>query len=310
VISIEAVIEVEKLAKSYGKIQALKGVSFKVYSGEIVGYIGPNASGKTTTLKILAGLIKADFGEVKVLGLDPWENSLEVKSKLGFLPEKPIIPLGVEVSFLLEKVAKIRGISYPRREIIKLSQTLDFKEYLNVNIGKLSRGYLQRVLLATTLIGEPELLLLDEPTANLDPVGRKLLLSYLKELSRKKHTIIISSHILSEIEATCNKLIVIYSGSIIAKGKLEDLAIKYELPISLTLTGKDLEVKVNEIRKLEYIGRVLFDYKNKLIEAQIESSKLSEFQDFIKDLDLNILKIKPPSIEELYLKIMEDVEIE
>ncbi len=309
-VEIELVIEVEDLAKSYGKIQALRGVGFKVYSGEVVGYIGPNASGKTTTLKILAGLLKPDYGVIRVFSLDPWKNSLEVKLKLGFLPEKPVLPMKVDVQFLLEKISEIKGISNSKREIIRLARMLEFKEYLNKPIAKLSRGYLQRVALASALIGEPELLLLDEPTANLDPHGRKLLLSYLKELSGKDRTIIISSHILSEVEATCNKLVIIYMGTIVAKGKPKDLALKYKLPVKVLLTGVNLENKVKKIREQSYVRKVALDFKDNIIEVIVEGQNYSEFELLIKNLELKVLMVKPPSIEDIYLKVMENVEVE
>lgn len=219
-------IEVKSVYKFYGKFPALRGVTFSVGKGVIAGLLGPNGSGKTTTLKILVGLLRRNSGEVQVLGYDPWVNGVEVRGRVGILHERPIYPRDVSVHGLLKHLAKLRGLD--DEEVKRVIKLVGLKEWEWKSISALSRGYLQRFGLAQALLGDPEILLLDEPTANLDPLARREILDLISILKRDLGiTVIISSHIIPELQEVCNYAIFIRNGVVVGYGSLEELSIRY-----------------------------------------------------------------------------------
>ena len=218
-------IEVTNLTKSYGPIEALRGVSFNVAPGEIVGLLGPNGAGKSTAMKILTGYLQPDGGEVKVDGLDVLTHTRQVQARIGYLPENaPLYPeLTVQTYLLL--MADLREI--PREQQIEsLSRAVyatNLADHLTRPIGHLSKGYRQRVGLAQAILHQPRLLILDEPTIGLDPTQIVEIRHLIRRLAPKS-TILFSSHILSEVEAVCDRVIIIMNGQVKADARLADLA--------------------------------------------------------------------------------------
>jgi ABC-2 type transport system ATP-binding protein len=218
-------IEVTHLTKSYGPVEALRGVSFNVAPGEIVGLLGPNGAGKSTAMKILTGYLQPDGGEVKVDGLDVLTHTREVQARIGYLPENaPLYPeLTVQTYLLL--MADLREI--PREQQIEsLSRAVyatNLADHLTRPIGHLSKGYRQRVGLAQAILHQPRLLILDEPTIGLDPTQIVEIRHLIRRLAPKS-TILFSSHILSEVEAVCDRVIIIMNGQVKADARLADLA--------------------------------------------------------------------------------------
>ncbi|MCX7625092.1 MAG: ATP-binding cassette domain-containing protein [Candidatus Sumerlaeaceae bacterium] len=212
-------IEVENLTKSFGPTQALRGVSFSVQRGEIVGFLGPNGAGKTTTMKILTCFIPADSGRATVAGYDVFEDSLEVRKRVGYLPENTPLYHEMSVVDFLQFVAGVRGI--PKRDIPERIRSVVVRTGLEGAVGKvigeLSKGYRQRVGLAQALIHDPEILILDEPTSGLDPNQIKEIRELIREIGKEK-TIILSTHILPEVTATCDRAIIIHKGQVVASG--------------------------------------------------------------------------------------------
>ena len=213
------------MAKKYGAIQALKGISFSIGKGEIVGFLGPNGAGKSTTLRILSGLIPADSGEAKVCGVDLAEEEGEVRRHVGYLAENNPLPEDLRVVEYLDFRAKLKGLGGSRkRERIRI--VLDIcdleRKVSERKIGNLSKGFRQRVGIADSLLAEPRLVILDEPTIGLDPrqsaITRKMM-----ERSRGEVSFLLSSHILSEVEACCDRMIILSHGQIVAEGTLLDL---------------------------------------------------------------------------------------
>ncbi len=217
-------IRVEGVTKRYGPKIAVKDVSFRVERGEIVGFLGPNGAGKTTTMRILTGFLPPTTGTATVAGFDVSQNPLEVKRRIGYLPETPPLYPELEVDAYLRFVARIKGI--PRREIERrvdcVVRRTSCEEVRRTLIGKLSKGFRQRVGLAQALIHNPEVLVLDEPTSGLDPKQiievRRLIRSLAGE-----HTIILSTHILPEVSGTCGRVIIINEGRIEASDTPENL---------------------------------------------------------------------------------------
>jgi ABC-2 type transport system ATP-binding protein len=218
-------IEVVDLKKSYGPVEALRGISFSVSPGEVVGLLGPNGAGKSTTIKILTGYLHPDSGLVKVNGLEVVTHTRQVQAGLGYLPDTPPVYPDMSVQAYLLLMADLREI--PRDEqracLSEAVYATGLSQHLTRPIGQLSRGYRQRVGLAQALLHRPQLLILDEPTVGLDPTQIVEIRALIRRLARHT-TILFSSHILSEVEAVCDRVIIIMNGEIKADARLAELA--------------------------------------------------------------------------------------
>ncbi|NOZ26236.1 MAG: ATP-binding cassette domain-containing protein [Nitrospirae bacterium] len=216
-------ISVGSLSKDYGSVRAVSDLSFGVSKGEVVGFLGPNGAGKTTTMQILTGYIDPTSGRVLVDGLDVTEHPLEVKKRMGYLPENTPLYEDLTVYDFLEFAASVRGLKQRKRDAIReASERCGIVEVINRTIGTLSKGYRQRVGLAQAILHDPDILILDEPTTGLDPLQVGEIRNLIRELGREK-TILLSTHILSEVELTCSRVIVIHRGSIAADSPIEKL---------------------------------------------------------------------------------------
>jgi ABC-2 type transport system ATP-binding protein len=205
-------------------VTALNGVSFEVQRGEIVGFLGPNGAGKSTAMRILTGFIPATSGRVQVAGLDVFENSLEVRERVGYMPENNPLYTDMRVTEYLKFRAKLKRLPRTERKerIPEVMESTGIKDVAHRIIGHLSKGYRQRVGLADALLAEPDLLILDEPTIGLDPVQIRQVRQLIKDLG-KRHTILLSTHILPEVEMTCNRVIIIHHGRILASDTPDSL---------------------------------------------------------------------------------------
>jgi ABC-2 type transport system ATP-binding protein len=217
-------IEVDRLTKRYGPVPAIQDVSFTVQKGQIVGFLGPNGAGKTTTMRILSCFMPASGGTARVAGYDVFEQSLEVRRRIGYLPENVPLYADMTVDAYLDFVANIKGLGRSERrrrvgEVLERCQIPDVRERL---IGRLSKGYRQRVGLAQALIADPDVLILDEPTIGLDPKQIVGIRQLIKSLAGA-HTVILSTHILPEVSMVCEGVIIINRGHIVASGPLDRL---------------------------------------------------------------------------------------
>jgi ABC-2 type transport system ATP-binding protein len=238
-------IEVERLTKRYGPTLAVSDVSFEVQSGEVLGFLGPNGAGKTTTMRVITGYLPPSEGRVRVAGYDVVEEPLEAKRRTGYLPEAPPVYPDMTVVEYLAFVARIKGV--PRREIKKrsaeVSERVAITDVQQRQIGKLSRGYRQRVGLAQALIHNPEVLILDEPTAGLDPKQIIETRELIKSLAGQ-HTVVLSTHILPEVSKTCQRVVVINQGKVVAVGAPAELTGRlqgYET-VLITVEGPAAEI--------------------------------------------------------------------
>jgi ABC-2 type transport system ATP-binding protein len=217
-------IEVDRLTKRYGPVPAIQDVSFTVEKGQIVGFLGPNGAGKTTTMRILSCFMPASGGTARVAGYDVFEQSLEVRRRIGYLPENVPLYADMTVDAYLDFVANIKGLGRSERrrrvgEVLERCQIPDVRGRL---IGRLSKGYRQRVGLAQALIADPDVLILDEPTIGLDPKQIVGIRQLIKSLAGA-HTVILSTHILPEVSMVCEGVIIINRGRIVASGPLDRL---------------------------------------------------------------------------------------
>ncbi|MEG1584989.1 MAG: ATP-binding cassette domain-containing protein, partial [Anaerovorax sp.] len=217
-------IEVSKLTKCYGDKRAVDNISFTVNQGEILGFLGPNGAGKSTTMNILTGYISSTSGTAKIDGLDILEDPIGAKKRIGYLPEHPPLYMDMTVWAYLMFVYQLKKVQLPRQEHLEqICRKVKILEVKNRVIKNLSKGYRQRVGLAQALIGNPEVLVLDEPTVGLDPKQIIEIRNLIKSLG-ENHTVILSSHILPEVQAICDRVVVINNGMIVADDTADNLS--------------------------------------------------------------------------------------
>ncbi len=268
-------IEITDLRKSYGNKHAVNGLSFEVKEGEILGFLGPNGAGKSTTLNIITGYLSADSGSAKIDGTDILQNPIKAKKDIGFLPEIP--PLYVEMTVLeyLNFVYDLKGCKLPRKQHLKeICEVVKIWDVGNRLIKNLSKGYRQRVGIAQALIGNPKVLIFDEPTIGLDP--RQIIeIRNLIRMLGKEHTIILSTHILPEVQAVCDRIVVINKGEIVANEKTEDLinAVDGSRKLVAKIVGPQEEVlkairSLGGVKTADVLGKRDTDSVSYLIESQ------------------------------------------
>lgn len=277
-------IEIQNLIKKFGQITAVDNLNFTVNKGEILGFLGPNGAGKSTTMNIITGYLPSTEGTVKVDGFDIMENPTEVKKRIGYLPERPPIYMDMTIKEYLDFVSDLKLVE--RRQ--KKAQMNNVMELVNITdvrdrlIKNLSKGYKQRVGLAQALIGSPDVLVLDEPTAGLDPKQIIEVRKLIKTLG-KKHTIILSSHILPEVSAVCERVVIINKGKIVAVDTPDNLSkgLGTASRLSVTIDGpkSSIESYIKDIAGVKYI------------KANIKKDK--DVINYIVESDKNIDIIRP-----------------
>ncbi len=231
-------IEVEHLTKHYGPTPAIEDVSFTVERGEVLGFLGPNGAGKTTTMRILTCFIPATSGTARVAGFDVFTQSLEVRKRIGYLPERVPVYKDMTVDYYLDFVARLKGVPSRLRKI-KLGEVkanCGIEDVSNRLIEKLSRGYIQRVGLAQAMLNDPEVLILDEPTVGLDPKQIVDIRNLIRSLAGKR-TIILSTHILPEVSMICDSVAIISEGRIVAKDSISNLRAGRQMKVTLGVNG-------------------------------------------------------------------------
>lgn len=252
-------IELKDLRKSYGKIEALRGITTSIEQGEIVGLLGPNGAGKTTAMKILTGYLLPTAGTARVVGFDVVEQPLAVQRKIGYLPENAPIYADMLVQEYLRFMADMRGLDRElgRRRIVDSAEQCAVTGVLTRPIGQLSKGYRQRVGLAAAILHEPEILILDEPTNGLDPNQIVEVRGLIRRMGRTK-TVIVSTHILTEVEATCDRVVILIDGLIRADGKLDELTRSRVQVVSLAAADPGEALRLIEslpgVRTVEHAG--------------------------------------------------------
>ena len=239
-------IEVKNLSKFYGEQAAVNDISFTINKGEIVGFLGPNGAGKSTTMKVLTGFIPATSGEVKICGMEVDVDSLETRKKIGYLPENNPLYLDMYVREYLEFVGKIYKVPNLKARIDEMIQQVGLEVEQNKKIGMLSKGYRQRVGLAQAIIHDPEVLILDEPTTGLDPNQLVEIRELIKRIGKSK-TVMLSTHIMQEVEAICDRVIIIKSGKIVANSTAAEL--QYEENKQVVYVEFEGELSKNALKK-------------------------------------------------------------
>ena len=308
-------IEVKNVTKKYGKVVAVDNISFTINEGEIVGLLGPNGAGKSTTMNMLTGFIEQTEGEIVIDGYDMLKKPKKAKKEIGYMPEGVPLYTDLTVKEFVTYMAEIKNVDKKNRkekiqEIIEQTGLKDVEKKL---IRNLSRGYKQRVSMAGALVGEPKILILDEPTVGLDPKQITEIRNLIKELG-KTHTVILSSHILSEVSQICNKVIIINKGKIVAIDTPEKLEEKVSNKNCIYITVEDTEnkmekikEKIKEITKLELLQNNEDGTKQYMIESKEEIDlRKTLFTELAKE-NITIFEMKKAdsTLEDAFMKLIE-----
>ncbi len=309
-------IETDKLTKYYGTVAAIEDVSFAVDKGEIVGFLGPNGAGKTTTMRILTGFLPPSSGTARVAGYDILADSLKVRRRIGYLPENVSPYTDMKVATYLDFVGEIKGLDRRGRrqkidEIIERCRLLEVRRML---IGALSRGYRQRVGIAQALLNDPEVLILDEPTVGLDPKQIIEIRQLIKELSGKS-TIILSTHVLPEVSMTCQRVIIINNGRIVAIDTPENLTagLQSSTKLLLAVDGPADQIEVDLARIPGVLSVEAKDGARPgattfVVEAERDRDLRREVSRMIVDRGWGLLELRPAdmTLEEVFIRLVTD----
>lgn len=304
-------IEVQNLIKNYGNIQAVKNISFTVNKNEVLGFLGPNGAGKSTTMNMIVGYLPMTSGTIKINGIDISENPKEAKKNIGYLPEIPPLYPDMKVIEYLKFVAGIKGIKKQDRafQIDRAMSRLKITDKKNRVIKNLSKGYKQRVGFAQALLGDPKVIILDEPTVGLDPSQTKEVRDLIKKLG-KDHTIIFSSHILSEVNAVADRILIINNGEIKAQDTTNNLEVdRNEVILKLDIEGD--KNKISEVLKsidgfIDILDTVevsdgVYSYKVSVADDSVRKSIVSKLT--MEDLSIVEITTMKRSLEDVFLDV-------
>ena len=309
-------IEVKNVTKRYGKFTAVDNISFDVKDGEIVGFLGPNGAGKSTTMNMITGFIEPNEGNIMINGYDIAKKPKKAKKQIGYMPEN--IPLYQEltvrefVNYMAE--LKLVGRKNRKEEIEKILEKTGLTEVQKKLIKNLSRGYKQRVSMAGALVGNPDVLILDEPTVGLDPKQITEIRKLIKELG-KEHTIILSTHILSEVSQICERVVIINHGKIIAIDTPENLEQKTQEKNSILLTVEDkkenmkhLKEEIPEIQSLKFIKDNEDGTKQYMVESEAKIDLRKKLFEVLPKQDITIFELKKAenTLEDAFISLIDE----
>ncbi|MFN0120520.1 MAG: ABC transporter ATP-binding protein [Blastocatellia bacterium] len=311
-------IEVDQLTKSYGARRAVDNVSFTVNKGEILGFLGPNGAGKTTTMRILTGFLPATGGTARIAGYDVFDQSMEVRRRIGYLPEQPPLYPDMDVASYLTFVARIKGVDNDKisgrvEEAMRMTNISDRRGDL---IKKLSRGYKQRVGIAQAIVHNPDVVILDEPTVGLDPNQIIEVRKLIKSLAGE-HTIILSTHILPEVEMTCDRVIIINKGRIVAENTTAGLHAQRDAGqrVHLEVGGSEDKLRA-ALAEIENLGQILCESDTEMerLSVTVENNSGHDIRHQIaarvigQGLDLYELRAMTLSLEDIFRQLTTDEE--
>ena len=308
----QPMVVVEKVTKRYGTFKAVSDVSFSVPAGQIVGFLGPNGAGKTTTMKIITGFMPPTDGTVRIDGFDVFDDSMELKQRIGYLPEHPPLYMDMIVSDFLQFAAELRNVpsGQIKSAVDKAIELAGLEQVADRIVGNCSKGYRQRVGIAQALVHSPKVLILDEPTVGLDPVQIVEIRELIKSLAGER-TVILSTHILPEVSATCERIIMITAGKIVGDGTEEDLWKKIAGAERFHLAAKGRAEEVsNTLLQLESVasledGAMEGDICHIEIVAKEGVDPREEISIALAKKELPVYELKPPglTLEEVFVRL-------
>lgn len=305
-------IKVENVVKKFGYTIAVDNISFEVKKGDILGFLGPNAAGKTTTMRILTCFFPPNSGTATLSGYDIFEHSIEVRKIVGYLPESAPLYLDMNVVDYLEFIANIRGFKglESSKRIKKMIDTCSLERVIGKDIGELSKGYRQRVGLASAMIHDPKILILDEPTSGLDPNQIIEIRELIKRIGKEK-TIILSTHILSEVSATCSRVLIINEGKIVASGAPDELTKKTKgrenIYLEVKAPKEEIKEKIASMEKVSAVEEISEkgEVINLLVKGEVGSDLSEKLFFLVRDNNWSLTKLykKEVNLEEIFLQL-------
>jgi ABC-2 type transport system ATP-binding protein len=310
----ETVLEVSGLVKDYGNLRALDHVSFELTSGSVFGYLGPNGAGKTTTIRAILGLARADEGEIRIKGFDPLRDPVNAFRGVGYAPELPKLQGFLTGEELLDLVGKLHGMSSGerRRQRRELLELVGLSDHAGKKVGKYSKGMVQRLSVAQSLMNDPDLLIMDEPTIGMDPAATVYFRDLFRAMPEQGRTVFVSSHMLEEVQKMCTHVGMISRGRILFTGRLEEVmaSLEEEWVVEVELVEADPPV-VEALRALAFALEVEVDENRLAIRLREKEDHRDEIAEKIikKGGWLLGLSLRKSSLEEVYLKALREGEL-
>ena len=304
----QILVQVKNLAKHYGPIRAVDGISFAVRRGDILGFLGPNGAGKTTAMRVITGFLAPDAGSVTVAGYDLMTDSLAARQKIGYLPENAPAYGEMTVAGFLEFIAEARAIAEPAAATERVVEQTGLGRVLHQTIETLSKGFKRRVGLAQALIHDPEVLMLDEPTDGLDPNQKVLVQQLISNLSHNK-CIILSTHILDEVERICNRAMIISQGKILVDSTPHELIAQApnHNVVRLTLAEEDAEL-TRRIEEQPWVSRLSRESATRMTIYPVNGDNhLSDLMELVRDAKIESVHLQEGRLDELFRKLTEGV---
>jgi len=293
-----SVVDISNLTKKFGKFTALDGVDLQVNQGEIVGFIGPNGAGKSTTIRVLLGILKATRGNAKIFGLDAWKDAVEIHKRIAYVPGDVNLWPNLTGGEVIDLFMSLRGKAYPKKrdeliEKFELDPSKKCRTY--------SKGNRQKVALIAAFATDADLYILDEPTSGLDPLMERLFQESILEVKEAGKSVLLSSHILSEVERLCDTVAIIRQGKIIESGSLEDL--RHLTRTSLLVKTKEPIVRVADLKGVHEVVE-----KAEGLSFQVDTEELNNIMQYITPFGIVKLESAPPTLEDLFMRHYEGTE--
>jgi ABC-2 type transport system ATP-binding protein len=306
---LEFVIETTDLTKKYKSLVAVDKLDLKVEANTIHGFLGPNGAGKTTTIKVLIGLLKLDGGSVSVLGQELGWDKPDVRSRIGYMPELPKLPKHLKGMELLDIYGRMYGMTKEERgkQVPKLLDMVGLRERGNDLVGTYSKGMQQRLGMAQALLGEPELLILDEPSLGLDPTGMVEVREIMKEMAKEGVTIFLSSHLLHEVQQICSHVTIINKGVAVASGTLKQISGKVRGPLTIEAEVDKLsEAVIKKVKELPFVTNVVKDGKKLSVEVKTRDDVRSQVSQAITAAGGIVISmnLKGESLEDIFMDLL------
>ena len=295
-----AIIEIEHLTKDYGHNRGVFDVSFKVEKGEVYGFLGPNGAGKTTTIRHIMGFSRPQVGKTIVNGMDSWKNASEIQKTLGYLPGEIALPESMNGTEFIQMMAELRGI-----------QDMSYTDYLmkkfelepSGSLKRMSLGMKRKLGIVTAFMHNPSVLVLDEPTSGLDPIMQKVFIEFIKEEKEKGKTILLSSHIFKEIDATCDKISIIKDGRLVSSFVADDLRNSQEKTFEMEFKSKELfERFLNEIQSYKQFNVISLEPEKIQAKVSFNDAVTNDFVAFISNYDLKFFSEIKFTLEDYFMK--------
>lgn len=294
-----SIIKIENLTKDYGNNRGIFNVSMSVEKGEVYGFLGPNGAGKTTTIRHIMGFSKPQKGHTYVNGMDSWKRASDIQKNLGYLPGEIALPESLTGTEFIEMMAKLRGIDDMSNTNYLINK---FELDPSGNLKRMSLGMKRKLAIVTAFMHDPDILVLDEPTSGLDPIMQDIFIQFIKEEKQRGKTILISSHIFSEIDSTCDKISIIKDGHLVSTFVADDLRHNERKTFKIEFNNKDeCNQFINKVDKLDYINLVNQKNHKNQVKISINDSNINNFISLISEYDVTFISEIKFTLEDYFM---------